>query len=121
MEIIFLLFLLFTKHFIVDFPLQKEYQWRNKGTYGHPGGLLHSGLHGLATLAILLAFTNPLLAVFLGLFDFVLHYHIDWGKMNLNKRYGWGPLTHEEFWILVGLDQFLHAVTYFIIAIIVLV
>lgn len=44
-----LLFWLFTKHFIVDFPLQAfPYQYQNKGTYGHPGGLLHSGCISLA-------------------------------------------------------------------------
>ncbi len=25
---------------------------------------------------------------------------------------GWGPTTHEEFWVLLGVDQFLHGVTY---------
>lgn len=41
-----LILFLFTKHFIIDFLLQGQYQWKNKGTYGHPGGLLHSALHG---------------------------------------------------------------------------
>lgn len=50
--------------------------------------------------------------VWLGLIDFVIHYHIDWAKMNLNAKMGWGANTHEEFWWLLGLDQFLHALTY---------
>jgi hypothetical protein len=109
---LFLIFLLFTKHFIVDFPLQKEYQWRNKGTYGHPGGLLHAGLHGIATWACF-AWIDPTAGVGLGVIDALLHYHIDWAKMNLNAKMGWGPSTHEEFWILLGVDQYLHAITYF--------
>jgi hypothetical protein len=36
--------------------------------------------------------------------------------MNLNKKLGWGPTTHEQFWWLLGLDQLLHALTYITIA-----
>lgn len=48
----------------------------------------------------------------LGLVDSIIHYHIDWAKMNLNAKMGWGPKTHEEFWWLLGIDQYLHALTY---------
>ena len=47
-----------------------------------------------------------------GLIDMFIHYHIDWAKMNLNAKLGWGPTTHEQFWWLLGLDQFLHSLTY---------
>lgn len=109
--------LLFTKHFIVDFPLQGPYQYKNKGTYGHMGGILHSFLHGLFTFAIFAGVSwkigDPLLLPFvLGLIDSIAHYHIDWAKMNLNRKMGWGPMTHEQFWWLLGVDQFLHALTY---------
>ena len=106
-----LITLLFTKHFIVDFPLQNKFQWSNKGTYLHLGGILHSGLHGLGTYFCFVWFA-PLAAIYLSIIDFVLHYHIDWAKMNLNSKMGWGPNTHEQFWWLLGLDQFLHALTY---------
>lgn len=112
--VLILIFLLSTKHFIVDFPLQGKYQWSNKGTYGHPGGILHAGLHGFGTMVCLFWFA-PFAAIILGLFDSVLHYHIDWCKMNLNAKLKWGPTTHEEFWWLLGLDQFLHALTYIFI------
>lgn len=106
-----ILVLLFLKHFIIDFPLQKEYQWRNKGTYGHPGGLLHAGLHGLGTFLCLVYFF-PVFAVYAAIADAVVHYHVDWAKMNINAKFGWGPLTHEEFWVLLGLDQLAHSLTY---------
>ena len=106
-----LLTFLFTKHFIVDFPLQGPFQYKNKGTYGHAGGVLHASLHGLATMLCFWWYA-PLACVWLGLADAVAHYHIDWAKMNLNKRLGYGPTTHEQFWWLLGLDQYLHAVTY---------
>jgi hypothetical protein len=106
-----LLTLLFTKHFIVDFPLQKPYQWMNKGTYGHLGGVLHACLHGVFTFVCIYWYA-PIAAWYLAFADMIIHYHIDWAKMNINKQYGWGANTHEEFWWLLGLDQYLHAVTY---------
>ncbi len=110
-EILLLVLLLFTKHFVVDFPLQHRYQYSNKGTYGHPGGILHAVLHGVGTYLCFVWFA-PMAAVYLALIDTVVHYHIDWAKMNLNSRFGWGPQTHEQFWWLLGFDQYLHAITY---------
>jgi hypothetical protein len=109
-----LLLALATKHFIVDFPLQAfPYQYTNKGTYLHPGGLLHSGLHVCGTyLAVVLFVAHPGLAVWMALLDGVVHYHIDWAKMNINRIYKWGPTTHEQFWSLLGFDQYLHMLTY---------
>lgn len=118
MTLLFLLFFsLFTKHFIVDFPLQGPYQYKNKGTYGHPGGILHSAFHGITTflifvIAALCISVNPVIAAYLAFADFFIHYHIDWAKMSLNKKLGWGPTTHEQFWWLLGVDQYLHTLTY---------
>jgi hypothetical protein len=105
------------KHFVVDFPLQGPYQYRNKGKFGHPGGLLHAGLHALATLLILILVGswNPGLAAALLLFEFVSHYLMDWAKVNINARMGWGPTTHEQFWWLLGFDQYIHTLTYILI------
>lgn len=103
---------LFLKHFIVDFPLQKPYQYQNKGDYGHPGGILHSALHGIGTIITLVFFAPIGTAIAMGVADFVVHYHIDWAKVNINKAFNWGPTTHEQFWWLLGLDQLLHALTY---------
>ena len=110
-DTLILIALLFTKHFVVDFPLQNRFQYANKGTYGHPGGLVHATLHAATTL-MCFSWYAPLAAYYLALIDGVIHYHIDWAKMNLNARLGWGPTTHEQFWWLLGLDQFLHAMTY---------
>jgi hypothetical protein len=110
-ETLILITLLFTKHFVVDFPLQHRYQWSNKGNYLHPGGLLHAGIHGVGTYLCFVAFA-PAAALYLAWIDALIHYHIDWAKMNLNAKMGWGPNTHEQFWWLLGLDQYLHALTY---------
>jgi hypothetical protein len=120
-QVLLILLLLFFKHFVVDFPLQAfPYQYKNKGTYGHPGGLIHSGLHAWATYLILFLFFDWPIAIMLGILDGFIHYHIDWAKMNLNKKLGYGPTTHEQFWVLLGLDQFLHALTYILIVFILL-
>ena len=113
-QVTLILFVLFSiKHFIIDFPLQKPYQWMNKGTYGHPGGILHAGLHALGTLLVLLPVTLVFWpSLILSVLDGVIHYHVDWAKMNINKHYAWKPDTHEQFWILLGLDQLLHMLTY---------
>lgn len=103
---------LFTKHLIVDFPLQGPYHYLNKGTYFHPGGMQHAMLHGYGTFFTLFWFVRWDIAAALALIDMVIHYHIDWAKMNLNKKLKWGPTTHEEFWWLLGADQYLHALTY---------
>lgn len=112
-DFLLLALLLFSKHFIFDFPLQFPYHYLNKGTYFHPGGVFHALNHGAGTAACLvLVLDTPLTALTLGLLDMLLHYHIDWAKMNLNKRLGYGPTTSEKFWWLLGLDQYLHALTY---------
>ena len=106
-----LITLLFIKHFVVDFLLQHRYQYSNKGNYGHFGGVLHAGLHGVGT-ALCFYWYAPIACVSLAIVDAFLHYHIDWAKVKLNAQFGWGPTTHEQFWWLLGADQLLQALTY---------
>lgn len=120
-EVILLFVLLYTKHTIFDFFLQTPYQYLNKGTYGHPGGILHALYHGIATAIILMVVGFPLLTAMVVLVvESFVHYHIDWCKMNLNKKFDWKCNTSDNFWMLVGTDQWLHFMTYvFIIMVIV--
>ncbi len=101
------------KHTVGDFFLQTSYQYLNKGIYGHRGGLIHSALHALLTIPVFLVLppSSALLAIAIIAGEFVVHYHLDWSKEQLIKRYG---LTHEDpwFWHLFGLDQLGHMVTY---------
>jgi len=117
-----LFFLFFTKHFICDFPLQAfPCMYKNKGTYGHPGGLLHALIQGFGTWVIVgIAMLNglhitPWMVFIISWLDTLIHYHIDWAKMNFGAKMGWGPLTSEWFWVLLGLDQYLHYLTYFLL------
>jgi hypothetical protein len=114
-SVVLLLLLLQVKHFVFDFVLQGPYQLKNKGTYGHPGGILHSGLHAFGTAVVLLVLAVPvgmLLAIVAG--EFLVHYHIDWCKEQITRRYGTGQ--NAFFWRMIGLDQFLHQLTYVAIA-----
>ena len=104
---------LLTKHFIVDFPLQPKWMYANQGTFGHLGGIAHAALHQAATWLILLAFgIDQFIVGTLATAEYCAHYLIDWAKLNLNARMGWGPNTSEKFWWLLGLDQWLHGMTY---------
>jgi hypothetical protein len=107
------LILLFIKHFICDFPLQANpWMYRNKDNYGHAGGLAHSALQGVGTFVIF-AFWLGASAWVYALADGIIHYHIDWAKMNTGKRYDLKPDNSDWFWILLGFDQLLHHLTYF--------
>lgn len=109
-----LLFLLQLKHFVIDFLWQPEYEWKNKGTWGHPGGIIHSAKHSVATFIILMFFTHFSVASVLAALEFVAHYYIDFSKMNINKELGW-TANDKNFWYLLGLDQFLHQICYVLI------
>jgi|SRR5882672_2547571 len=119
MKELLLLFLAFQmKHFICDFPLQAHtYLYKNKGTYGHLGGIIHSGIHLLGSLIVLNIFHLP---IWLALIDFVSHYHIDFIKMKINNAYNLTPTSSEWFWILLGVDQMLHQLTYILLIYIIL-
>lgn len=101
------------KHTIGDYFLQTRYQFRYKGLYGHPGGLLHSGIHIALTLPVFLVLppSSLLLAVAILAGEFIIHYHLDWTKEQLIKRFG---LTQTDawYWHLFGLDQLGHLLTY---------
>lgn len=99
------------KHMLVDFFWQPAYMWKNKGTLTHPGGYLHAGAHSAGSFLVFLAFGLDV-AVTVAAVDFFAHYAIDYWKVNANRKDGAGPLTDPVFWERVGIDQFLHQVTY---------
>ena len=101
-----------TKHFICDYMLQTPFQYLNKGRYGHPGGIIHAGIHILGSIPAVLLFgaaPNVVAAVLAA--EFAIHYHVDWLKEQINRRRG---LSHNSalFWAVFGADQFLHQMTY---------
>lgn len=111
--------ILVVKHTIADFFLQTPYQYLNKGTYGHPGGLLHAGIHGLLTAPVFLVLAPPfaLLGLIIIAVEFIVHYHVDWLKEKAVKKRGW-QASDAWFWHALGLDQLAHMLTYIAIIIV---
>ena len=107
-----LLALLFVKHWYIDFVNQSMEEVNGKGIYGNAYGIMHSLKHGLATLAIFWVFTGVFeYSLIVAVIDFVLHYHIDWAKININKRWNYTPES-PKFWAWLGADQLAHSLTY---------
>ena len=106
---------LLIKHALFDFVFQGRYQLENKHIYGHPGGLLHAGLHIVGTAPVFLVI-RPSIGVATAILagEFVAHYHIDWAKDQLLRRTGWG-YADPRYWSVFGLDQLLHGMAYVVI------
>src|SRR5262249_8283845 len=82
---------LMLKHAVADFYLQTPYQYLNKGTYGHPGGFLHAGIHAALTPFVYLVLVPSSLLLVLGitLAEVAVHYHVDWLNEQVTQRNGW--------------------------------
>jgi len=111
-SIFILLGLLFVKHWYIDFVNQSSEEVLGKGHYGNAYGVMHSVKHGVATQLIFWAFTGDFeYSVIISVIDFALHYHIDWAKNNINKKYNY-TVENPKFWTWLGADQLLHSLTY---------
>ena len=114
-DILVLLVFLQIKHWYVDFVNQTTVELESKGIYGDSAGVNHSAKHGIGTMfAIILVVGTPYIvfAAIFGFLDFVLHYHIDWAKMNYGNR----DIKNPTFWNHFGLDQMAHQLCYLLIA-----
>lgn len=110
LTVLVLLALFSIKHFIADFIMQYDYMVRDKGIYGAGGGLHHAVTHASWTFVILVPFVHTAdQLLLLPLADFVIHYHIDWAKQQLNRGL---TAADRKFWIWLGADQALHYLTY---------
>lgn len=113
-SIFVILGLLFVKHWYIDFVNQSMEEVVGKGIYGNAHGLMHSIKHGVATFLIFWWLLNWQGAIILGFIDFVTHYHIDWLKININKRWNY-TTENPKFWAWLGADQLAHSITYLFI------
>ncbi|MGC2410278.1 MAG: DUF3307 domain-containing protein [Methyloceanibacter sp.] len=104
------------KHMLADFYLQSAYQYLNKRTYGHPGGIMHAGIHVALTplVYLVLAPASLLLVAAIALGEFIVHYHTDWLKEQLTHSNGW-TAQDRCFWLALGTDQLVHGITYLMI------
>jgi len=125
-----MLFGFLIKHTVMDFFVQNRvpWMWKNKGRFGHPGGVAHSLTHTVGTFAVLWPFYgffdaqlghlfpwDRLFALTLA-FEFIVHYFTDLCKMKICAWRGWKADTSPHFWDMLGIDQFIHLMTYWIIA-----
>tara|TARA_B100000749_G_scaffold84052_1_gene63911 strand:+ start:56137 stop:56529 length:393 start_codon:yes stop_codon:yes gene_type:complete len=103
------------KHFICDFPLQREYMLKKT----LPGWdfllplTVHAGVHALFTLAILLVFAPALW--YFAIFDFIVHFGMD--RIKSGPRYLGRFNDHYKasFWWCFGIDQMVHHFTHYFI------
>ncbi len=77
------------------------------------GGLQHSLTHIVLTAPVFVLVPPLAVSLMAGLLaaEFAVHYHIDWTKEQIVRRYGWTSQT-REFWWAIGIDQLLHGLTY---------
>jgi hypothetical protein len=117
---LFLLILLQIKHWYVDFVDQDMEEVNHKGIYWHWLGMKHSVKQGIGTYVCVAAVVGAeycIFALIMALIDFVIHYNVDWMKMNWGNR----DITTPQFWNHLGLDQMAHQLTYILIAYMVVV
>ena len=103
---------LMIKHFIVDLGMQQYLGPRAKHKWLGDGHT-HYLHHGITTMFVALWFA-PQIAVVLGLLDYVIHWHIDWGKHHLNRFLKCEARSVTWWWTNV-LDQCLHVLTYYLL------
>jgi hypothetical protein len=113
LDVIFLALLLFQiKHFLFDFAFQTTWQVRHKGEYLHLAGITHAGLHALGSIPALYVLTKvPMLITGFAVLEFLLHYHIDWIKSQIDRRLK-PSHTSSLYWTIFGIDQLAHQLTY---------
>lgn len=100
------------KHLLADFVLQTARMVEEKGHYARAGGLYHAGIHLLASMPIVIWLAPAAAGVLVVLIaEFVIHYHIDWGKEKIGRQFALSP-GDKMFWFAIGVDQWLHQLTY---------
>ncbi len=109
--LILLVFLFQLKHLLADWVWQSSWMVKNKGHWGHPGGLAHAAVHAVLTLPILLFAGLGVAAAGVALIEFAVHYHTDWIKANITRARGDTP-SDKGYWVWMGIDQFTHQLTY---------
>ena len=100
------------KHFFADYVLQSGWMIRGKRSLFHAGGYVHAAIHVAGTAAILKIAALPAsIIILLAIAEFIVHFVLDFGKAHLGKNISSANRPHM-FWMLNGLDQLLHHLTY---------
>ncbi len=113
LELTFILLLVYQfKHYIADFPLQREYMLRKtlpQWDFVLPL-VLHCLVHAALTLLICLYFAPQLW--WMAVVDFVVHFVMD--RLKSGPRYlgRFNNLSKPGFWNVLGFDQMIHHITH---------
>lgn len=110
---IFILLVIFqVKHFICDFPLQREYMLKKMmpGWEFVPPLALHCSVHAVMTLMIVMVY-NPALW-FCALIDFATHFIMDRIKSGPKYLGRYHDRDKSGFWNALGFDQMVHHLTH---------
>jgi hypothetical protein len=109
---ILMLIWLQVKHYVADYLLQPKWVLFAKGDMRRAGGYVHAGIHAVGSIpAYLIAGLGLLDIVILCVAEFVVHYAVDYLKVEISAHSRGGPDT-MMYWALHGGDQLLHQLTY---------
>lgn len=106
--------LLLLKHAIVDLGIQSQLKDIKKDKY-FGNGHIHYIQHGIGTLIVGALFLQIVPAILCAVLDYVIHWHIDYGKHKINKIFKIESRTTAWWWTNVT-DQCLHFITYYCLA-----
>ncbi|WP_424977937.1 DUF3307 domain-containing protein [Leisingera sp. S232] len=115
-SVLLLLCALQVKHLFADFFLQTPKMLSGRCAYAHLGRAQHAGVHVIGSAVVFLLFAAPLAFILvLAVLEWVVHFHIDFGKARFSER---KKLTPQQamFWQAMGSDQALHQLTYIAMA-----
>lgn len=108
------MFLFTIKHCIADVFLQTFHKNVDKGKYLNINAHRHYAEHAGCTFVLCLFFISPVYALLASLLDYLIHFHVDWGK---TKFCQWAGIQRATplFWRIHTLDQIAHFATYALI------
>lgn len=100
------------KHFVADYTLQWPSMIADKCHFNRAGGYIHSGIHVVLTLPILvLCGLSAVVILSVLVFEFVVHYATDYAKGCYDCAHKPDMYT-RHYWVLHGADQLVHQLTY---------
>jgi hypothetical protein len=109
-----LLFIVFqVKHFLADYVFQNVYMLqKSRAGWDFVWPLtIHSGVHALFTLAIVI-WVGKTSLWWLAILDFVVHFSMDRIKASPRLLGRFSDMQTSSYWISFGLDQMVHHLTH---------
>ncbi|WP_394356569.1 DUF3307 domain-containing protein [Sedimentitalea todarodis] len=104
--------LLQIKHMFADYFMQTPRMLADRAVYVHVGRAQHAAIHAAGSAIAFFLIGAPIgFIVAICAAEWVVHFHIDWGKARHGEASGCGP-NDAGFWRAAGIDQALHQLTY---------